>query len=123
MSDAMGKWELWRQRMRRYEQSGFTVAEFCDGEGVSAPSFYQWRKRFAEVSARSQDKPSRQKHRRAAASAFQQVTLAAPGSRVAVELGSGVRLELPAENVELVRTVVAELMRAEHESRRGDGSC
>lgn len=122
MSDAMSKWELWRQRMQRYELSGLTVAEFCDQQGVSAPSFYQWRKRFAETSAGASDQAAgRPKRRPQAASAFQQVTLTPPGSLVAVELGSGVRLELPAENVELVRTVVAELMRAERESRREDG--
>jgi hypothetical protein len=121
MSAAMGKYELWRRRMGRYQRSGLTVAEFCASEGVSAPSFYQWRKRFAQVSAHPQDEPVVAKHRRQAVPAFQQLALATQAGRVVVELGSGVRLELPAENVELVRAVVAELVRAE--SRQRGGSC
>jgi hypothetical protein len=26
-------WAVWRERMRRYERSGLTVARFCDQEG------------------------------------------------------------------------------------------
>jgi transposase-like protein len=39
---------VWGQRLRRFEKSRLTVAAFCRAEGVSAPSFYHWRKRLAE---------------------------------------------------------------------------
>jgi len=39
---------VWRQRFRRFGESRLTVAAFCREEGVSAPSFYHWRKRLAE---------------------------------------------------------------------------
>ncbi len=38
--------EVWRQRMDRYLASGQTVAAFCKAEGVSTPSFYQWKRRL-----------------------------------------------------------------------------
>lgn len=41
--------QLWRERVRRQRDSGLSVAEFCEAEGVSAASFYQWRKRLAAV--------------------------------------------------------------------------
>lgn len=37
---------LWRERLRRWRRSGQSVSEFCWHEGVSEPSFYQWRKRL-----------------------------------------------------------------------------
>jgi transposase-like protein len=44
----VGKEAVWRERLRRFQKSRLTVAEFCRSEGVSAPTFYQWRKRLAE---------------------------------------------------------------------------
>jgi transposase len=41
-----GKEVVWRQRLGRFRKSGLTVVAFCRSEGVSAPSFYQWRKRL-----------------------------------------------------------------------------
>ena len=38
----------WTNRLRRFEESGQTVADFCVGEGVSQPSFYHWKKKFRE---------------------------------------------------------------------------
>ncbi len=43
-----GKEVVWRKRLRRFERSDLTVVAFCRSEGVSAPSFYHWRKRLAE---------------------------------------------------------------------------
>jgi len=40
----------WRDRVCRFEQCGLTVAEFCQREGYSAASFYQWRRRLADAS-------------------------------------------------------------------------
>jgi transposase-like protein len=39
---------VWRKRLWRFGKSHLTVARFCRSEGVSAPTFYQWRKRLAE---------------------------------------------------------------------------
>ena len=37
---------VWRERVTRWRKSGQTVSDFCWREGVSEPSFYQWRKRL-----------------------------------------------------------------------------
>lgn len=36
----------WRERLRRFDRGQMTVAEFCSSEGVSQPSFYQWKKKL-----------------------------------------------------------------------------
>jgi hypothetical protein len=90
----------WRERLRRYASSSFTVAEFCRREGVSVANFYYWRRRLADAPpSHTSTKPS---------PAFQPLLLAG-GDVVTVELAGGIRIELPAER-ELVRAVVAELL-------------
>jgi transposase-like protein len=111
---------VWGERLRRYQRSALTVSEFCRQEGVSVPSFYQWRRRLAETSASSDARPQPSRRGPAVTPAFQQVTLAGSGV-VAIELPSGVRMELPAQQLQLVRAVVAELLQAESASLRGDG--
>ena len=37
------------ERLNRYHASSLTVKAFCQGENVSVPSFYQWKKRLAEA--------------------------------------------------------------------------
>jgi hypothetical protein len=37
----------WQRRLGRFQEARQSVAEFCRKEGVSVPSFYQWRKRLA----------------------------------------------------------------------------
>ena len=47
---------LWLQRLLRFERSGLSAVAFCAKEGVSAPSFYAWRRRLrppAEQAVRS----------------------------------------------------------------------
>jgi transposase-like protein len=114
-----GKAAVWRERLRRFARSGLTVARFCEHEGVSEPSFYQWRKRLQS----SADEPHRK-----ARPAFRQVavTHARPApAGVAIELCGGTRIELPADNVALVEAVVRELVRAESQvgGAAGDGRC
>jgi hypothetical protein len=114
-----GKAAVWRERLRRYERAEMTVAEFCQREGVSVASFYQWRKRLAEASAGRRQMRSTPRQRPEAAPAFQQVMLAG-SDVVAIELPSGVRMELPAHQVQLVRAVVAELVQIESGRARGE---
>ena len=37
----------WSERLRRFARWDGTVGEFCDAERVSAPSFYQWKRKLA----------------------------------------------------------------------------
>jgi transposase-like protein len=38
----------WRQRLDRFEHSDLTVARFCEVEGYSTASFYQWRRKLRD---------------------------------------------------------------------------
>lgn len=38
--------ESWRELIERHKNSGLSVDLFCQQQGVSAWSFYQWRKRL-----------------------------------------------------------------------------
>ena len=38
--------QAWIERFKRFAQASQTVAQFCQSEGVSVPSFYQWRKKL-----------------------------------------------------------------------------
>jgi transposase-like protein len=38
----------WRARLRRFARDGRSVAQFCAAEGVSAWSFYNWRRKLGD---------------------------------------------------------------------------
>jgi len=38
--------QRWQQRLERFRRSGLAVPAFCDREGISAASFYTWRRRL-----------------------------------------------------------------------------
>lgn len=39
--------EFWRLVLESYQQSGLSVKQFCNREGISTSSFYNWQKRLA----------------------------------------------------------------------------
>lgn len=41
--------QQWRKRLERFDLSDLTIADFCQLEGYSAASFYQWRRRLTDV--------------------------------------------------------------------------
>jgi transposase-like protein len=53
--------DLWRERLARQAVGAWSVAEFCRREGVSQPSFYQWRKRLGSTRSRGHSGASRPK--------------------------------------------------------------
>lgn len=76
----------WRARLDRFERSGLTIAQFCQREGCSTASFYQWRRKL----------------RNASPPAFVPVDLrddASPASKplLRVELPGGAVMVLPAD--------------------------
>src|SRR3954451_18540904 len=38
---------LWRQRLRQQPDSGLTIHQFCQREGVSTAAFHAWKRRLA----------------------------------------------------------------------------
>ncbi|HPM84846.1 MAG TPA: hypothetical protein PLF81_29275 [Candidatus Anammoximicrobium sp.] len=95
---------VWRNRWERFEGSSLTVAEFCRREGVSQPSFYQWRKRLRRERGQARAVGAQEAGGSArpgmdasgGQAAFVEVALACPGV-VELELPNGVRVRVPAD--------------------------
>ncbi len=101
--------------MERFEKTGRSAAEFCRQEGVSEASFYQWRRRLAESSAKAEDGSAD------GAADFTAVRLVAATS-VAVHLPGGTQLHVPTSDPQVLRLVIATLARADAR-RAGGGPC
>jgi transposase-like protein len=90
----------WRELVDRQEQSGLTVVQFCEREGIKSASLYVWRSRLREVpkdTTLPEVAPKKAKHREAPSSGF--IDLGALGSsrsrfEIRLELGHGVLLQL-----------------------------
>ena len=111
----------WVQRLERYAQSQLTVNEFCEWEGVSPATFYNWRKKLA-----TGNEAERVIHRRPSGSskcdqpgatidwsAFLPVQLrsnASPrstSSPIRIRLPNGVCIFLPEADAATIETVIS----------------
>jgi hypothetical protein len=108
------KVKLWRERFRRYAVFPGTVEAFCRGEGVSVPTFYLWRKKLDGTAGKRQTGQQR---------AFRPLLVASGMPGLSVQLPGGARLEVPGENLEVVRVVVGALVHARDAQGDGDGPC
>lgn len=115
---------LWRERLDRFAQSGWTVAEFCDWEGVSTAAFYQWRKKLLVHERSGAAVPDERSG--SGQPLFVPVVPAAPAShdissQVVVWFDNGTRVELPARDRGLVVQVI-ECLAAASAADGGAGS-
>ena len=131
---------VWRERFERFSRSGLAVTRFCAREGVSTASFYNWRKRLGDKD--DVDEPVAQfdrrppvtngpRRRRTALAGgrgrFQAVTVVPGTSRmlptaptICIQLPCGTRIDVGAEDLDALRTVVAEVVQA-HRARAAPG--
>jgi hypothetical protein len=105
-----GKVREWQRRMTRFEEAQQSVAEFCRKEGVSAPSFYQWRKRLARRPWPAEE-----------AAGFRPVRLVGSAD-IAVQLPGGTQLQVPTSDRRALRLVIDTLARVDAQ-RAGGGPC
>jgi hypothetical protein len=90
----------WREVVDGQEQSGLTVAQFCEREGIKSASLYGWRSRLrgrTKNTGVSEVAPKKSKHGEAPSSGF--IDLGALGSsrsrfEIRLELGHGLLLHL-----------------------------
>jgi hypothetical protein len=121
--------ELWRRRLREYERSNLTIADFCDGAGVSAAAFYQWRRKLAfmgpsEGPGKHQGlgNPSPQttpSSTTAASLNFLPVEIMGSGNGnvVEVQLPCGIRVLVPSRDQESLRTILETFASERREDR------
>ena len=117
------KLESWAERLTRFQQSGMSVARFCQAEGISQSSFYQWKRKL--------DKPKQRKSKatKAARHEFLAVEVAPRAmSQLAaastVRLGCGVEIELGSD-LRVVDAIVKQVLQraAQSEPTPGGRSC
>jgi hypothetical protein len=93
------KAQEWRERLRRFEACGLTVAGFCSRERVTVPSFWYWRRKHADIGASVE--PS--------ASVFAPVDIIG-GRSVALRFPAGAVLEIPEDRPDLMRGAIEALL-------------
>jgi hypothetical protein len=102
----------WQRRMFRFSRSKLSVKEFCRREKISAPCFYQWRRKMAAAPAGSAP-PARRPR-------FLQVQVAAAAD-VSVVFPNGTRLALPVHDREVLRLCIESVAMAQ--THQGGTSC
>jgi hypothetical protein len=112
----------WQGRFRRFVNSGLPVARFCAAEHVSESSFYYWQKKLGPLGrgrARvAKDHADGCEGRRAITedrNVFRPVTVVPATCGVVIRLPSGARIEVDASQLDTIRAVVAEMVRADHD--------
>jgi putative transposase len=89
----------WREIVARQEQSGLTVTQFCEQEGLKAASLYGWRVRLRQEPTGTKTSPTISSRVGAQKSAEEFIDLGALGAsrgrfEVRLDLGGGVLLQL-----------------------------
>ena len=112
-----GKHGEWSERLRRRRESGLTVAEFCEWEGVSVATYYNWQKKLRGTKSRRQSvelvTPEGRSPRSLQKASFLPVHVmqagaaAAPSTRIEIHLTNGVRVFVPISDFETVENTIA----------------
>jgi len=88
---------LWAKRLRQFDSSSLTVAQFCDSVGCSIQSFYQWRRKLATATPLS--KPASD------STSFLQLQ-SRSDCFIQLKLPSGIVVIIPAEAVDLIPQIL-----------------
>ena len=126
--------EVWRERIERQRQSGFTVSEFCRRQRVSSATFYTWKrklrgksppktKRTARQQPAGKPAPAARLSRNSASEApFVQLPLApASGSPwIELVLVEGTIIRVPQQNLPALQTILQALSSIPRSSSLGE---
>ena len=95
----------WQERLRRYEQTHLTAAEFCKREQVSVTVFRYWRRRSRRAAAgEPKPPPSCQQ----TMYSFTRIEII-PRRSVFVRFPGGTSLEIPDDRIDLVQLALDRL--------------
>jgi len=104
----------WTERLERFGKSKESVVRFCEAEGVSQPSFYQWKKKLTG-GAKAKRAPQQKRGKPTPAAAFHRVRIS-PGERtsdVTIRLPDGSVIELR-DDSPMVESLVNQLLDHQH---------
>ena len=107
---------LWRECIRRQLDSGLTIAQFCVREHLRVATFHSWKRRLRLIDLADRHPAA------AAPPAFLPVTVHVPEYvineplTIEAELPNGIRLRIPAANVQLACRLVRAVASAKTES-------
>lgn len=113
--------EIWSERLRRYMNSGLTVASFCRRERVSVPSFYYWRRKLRAIGSKSGDGSGGGRGREPRKQDFVPIAIRSSAA-VKMRLPNGTQFWLPADNAVLLSAAIAAAGRLGI-SREEGGAC
>jgi transposase-like protein len=101
-TDHQSRLDWWRRQIQRQQKANLIVAHFCRQLGVSATTFYYWKRRVQEVSGTAFGRvPTKQPSRHSARSAVARTTNFLPVS--ILDPGVGTQLEIELSNACVVR--------------------
>ena len=102
----------WTSRLDRFKETGETVEQFCKTEGISSGSFYQWKKKLSDSTARD------------FGSGFQSIRILPPAAKqeTIVRLGGGIEILLGNDPC-TVETVMRQLLASDKTNSPGADSC
>lgn len=100
-----GKWAEWRRRLARHGEWSGSVATFCEREGVSVATFYQWRRKLGRQSPGPATSRVAKRPAPDAPPRFLPVRIEAP-AQVELEFPNGVRMRVPAHSTAALEAVV-----------------
>jgi len=111
-----GKRVEWIERLRRREESGLTVAMFCEWEGVSVAAFYSWQKKLrvekssgrsvAVVAPRINSMPSVPRASFLPVRVTQGSSARSPLPCLEIRLANGVRIFVPSSDANILQAVI-----------------
>ena len=100
---------IWRERLARYRRCAETVADFCEREGVSTPTFYAWKRRLTGRAVNGQAT-------RRGTPLFVPLSLRPVAAAVRIVLPGGAVVELPSGADErLLRTCIRAAVERDHD--------
>jgi len=53
--DTQGQLQTWRKRLQGFAQSGLSVRQWCQRQGISMNQYYYWRRQLASVAEKAPD--------------------------------------------------------------------
>jgi putative transposase len=107
---------LWRDRVRRQQASGLTIAQFCAQERIARSKFHAWKRRFRLMGSPAQCPAL------PAPSVFLPVTVRLDDRTtdellpIEADLPNGIRLRIPTGNARLACRLVRSIARARTDS-------